>query len=114
MTLTKSRLAPVVLFIAALALGGAACDRSKLTESNGRAYREAFSRQVANPSAAMTAQRTQQGLDSQEAAIVSKTYRQNLAPKQDEAARGQMLYSGPARAQSDRAELPPPSVPNER
>jgi len=103
------------LAVAGLALlGGAGCDRAKMTESHGRAYREAFARQIANPAAATKGQPgpVQQGLDSQEAAIVSNTYRKNLAPKADEPTRGQMLYNAPRNPQAERADLPPPSVPN--
>ncbi|MEA2699890.1 MAG: hypothetical protein QOI66_4161 [Myxococcales bacterium] len=106
--------------LGALALWGAltatACDRSRLTASHGRAYREVFARQIANPTAGTkpSQHNAGEGLDSQEAAIVSKTYRQNLAPKEDEATRGQMLYTAPRAAQSERAELPPPSVPERR
>ncbi len=96
--------------------GGAACDRSKLTASHGRAYREAFARQNANPGAGSkpNLNKTVEGLDSQEAAIVAKTYRKNLAPRDDEAGRGQLLYSSPRAAQADGANLPPPSVPTEK
>ena len=109
---------PSIAMLALLAaLSLAACDRAHLTASHGRANHEAFSRQVANPTAATKpaagSDRNVQGLDSQEAAIVAKTYRKNLAPRDDETtARNQMLYYAPRAAQQDRGgELPPPSVP---
>lgn len=108
--------------IAALALGAAltaaACNRAHLTASYGRANHEAFARQVANPEAATkpnpTAAHMAQGLDSQEAAIVSKTYRRNLAPRSEEATGGNMLYYAPRSAQAAHTDLPPPSVPDQR
>jgi hypothetical protein len=98
------------------AFGETACDRSRLTASHGRAYREAFARQIANPNAGNKPQsdKAVQGLDSQEAAIVSKTYRKNLAPRDDDATRGQMLYYSPRTGQPERRDLPPPSVPGEQ
>ena len=110
--------------LAALALvaacGAGACDRAHLTASHGRANREAFTAQVANPNAgnrpAPGSERRVQGLDSQEAAIVSQTYRRNLAPRQEDSngQRNQLLYYAPRAPQADRADMPPPSVPQPR
>ena len=106
--------------IAALALGvalvGGACERAHLTASYGRANHDAFTRQMANPSAGTKpAPATAQGLDSQEAAIVAKTYRRHLAPRDEEAAsRSQMLYYNPRAPQAERNDMPPPSVPAQR
>ena len=111
---TKSSIALLAL---CAALGAAACDRAHLTASHGRANREAFSRQVANPNAATKPAAANghavQGLDSQEAAIIARTYRENLAPKkEDTGGRNQLLYVAPRSPQGDRGgELPPPSVP---
>jgi hypothetical protein len=107
--------------IVALALGvalvGGACERAHMTASYGRANHDAFTRQMANPTAGTKPAPAGmvQGLDSQEAAIVSKTYRRNLAPRDEEAAsRGQMLYYNQRPPQADRGDMPPPSVPNQQ
>jgi hypothetical protein len=65
------------ILIAMLALAGCGT-RAHLTESHARAYREAFSRQAANPNARA---RTPRGLDAQEAAAVVAAYRTQIAPK---------------------------------
>src|SRR5262249_2960982 len=111
----------VGVLVLGAALGApAACNRAHLTASYGRANHQAFARQVANPGAATTpaSERMTNGLDSQEAAIVSATYRRNLAPRTEESTtRGQMLYyapPAPGGARSERGDLPPPSVPAEQ
>jgi hypothetical protein len=111
--MTRAMMLGLALLAATAATG---CDRSKMTASHGRAYREAFARQVANPGAGERKgqDKVVQGLDSQEAAIVAKTYRKNLAPKEDENSRGQLLYTTPRSGQPERNDLPPPSVPNEK
>jgi hypothetical protein len=53
--------------------------RAHLTEHYGRAYRQAFERQIANPGAAANA-KVPKGLDALEAGIVVETYRTQLAP----------------------------------
>ncbi len=113
--------ANVSRMIGALALGvalvGGACERAHLTASHGRANHDAFTRQVANPNAGTkpASDRMVQGLDSQEAAIVAKTYRRHLAPRDEEAAsRSQMLYYNQRAPQAERNDLPPPSVPMQR
>lgn len=121
MKVTTLKLTASLSALALLAVCGAgACDRAHLTASHGRANGEVFTRQVANPNAgsrpAPEAERRVQGLDSQEAAIVSRTYRRNLTPRQEDSnnARDQLLYYSPRPAQSDRADMPPPSVPQPR
>lgn len=88
--------------------------RANLTRSHARAYQSAFAQQMANPVPRQTNLAAIQGLDSQEAAAVSQTYRQSLAPKEDGAAAANqpMLMVNP------RATQPPaplaPSVPERR
>ena len=108
----------IALLALGATLGAGACDRAHLTASYGRANREAFNRQIANPTAATKAApaagRAIQGLDSQEAAIIAKTYREGLAPKQDDGSgRNQLLYVAPRGAQTDHGDMPPPSVPQQ-
>jgi hypothetical protein len=55
------------------------CDRTYLTPSHGRAYRETFAVQTVNPRRHAEA-KSVQGLDSQEASIIAHTYRKLLAP----------------------------------
>lgn len=116
LSITRPGTAAVMGLTLFAVVAGGACDRSRLTASHGRAYREAFARQIANPSAGNKTppDRAVQGLDSQEAAIISKSYRRNLAPKDDESSRGQMLNSSPPTGQPVRADMPPPSVPGEQ
>ena len=75
----------------------AACDRTYLTPSHGRSYREAFAVQTVNPDR-QTEPRAVHGLDSQEAAIISASYRKTLSPKDDSAANAQgpmLMYAPP-------------------
>jgi hypothetical protein len=84
------------LLILLLAAAGCA-PRAHLTESHARAYREAFARQVANPSAQP---QTPKGLDAQEAAAVVAAYRTQLTPKGTAAPTDQLLVApAPAPAQ---------------
>jgi hypothetical protein len=95
----------------------AACDRSHLTASHGRAYRQAFARQAVNPQAGATHGQGQkvQGLDSQEAATISKNYRRALSPAQsEERGAGQILMYSPRTGLRDGGNLPAPSVPQDR
>jgi hypothetical protein len=109
MTATTRKL---VLAFSLLLGTGAACDRTYLTPSHGRAYRQAFAVQTVNPGRQTDATAVH-GLDSQEAAIVAQTYRHNLAPKDQAAAMssgaGAPLMYAPSTAPRDN--MPPPSVP---
>lgn len=98
-----------------LMVGAAACDRTTMGPYHGRAYRELFARQALDPLAGEKPRsaRVYQGLDSQEASIVARTYRKGLAPK--EAAEGQqapMLLMAPRAGGRDTGNMPPPSVPD--
>jgi hypothetical protein len=72
------------LWISLLALGAlstAGCfSRVHMSENYGRAYRQAFERQIANPGAAATS-KAPKGLDALEAGIVVETYRKQLSPQ---------------------------------
>jgi hypothetical protein len=94
-----------------LLLGVGACSRAHITPSHGRAFREAFAIQDANPNRGQTT-KSLSGLDSQEAAIIAGSYRKALAPKSDTAASPQLLMVAPNRGGGggDAAMLPP-SVP---
>src|SRR5205085_352040 len=70
----------VILILASSAL--AACDHSHLWASYGKATREALANQVIDPKAGDSA-KADQGLDPEEAAIVSETYRKSLAPPKE-------------------------------
>jgi hypothetical protein len=97
--------------LGALAAGG--CDRTYLTPSHGRSYREAFAAQTVNPNHRVEAGSVH-GLDSQEAAIISSNYRKALAPKEENSAnQGQLLMYSPRNGLRE-ANVPPPSVPADR
>ena len=105
-------LAPLALV---LLLGAAGCDRTYLGATHGRAYREVFARQAVDPLAGEKPRNTRvyQGLDSQEASIVAKTYRAGLAPKTagDNQQSPMLLMAPRAGGGRDMGYLPPPSVP---
>jgi hypothetical protein len=95
-----------------LAVGGAACDRTYLTPTHGRAYRQIFAAQTVNPGR-QTEANAVHGLDSQESAIISQGYRHSLGRDPAGAASGSQLMYTPA-AGGREASMPPPSVPQER
>jgi hypothetical protein len=88
-------------------LGGAACSRAHLTSTHGRAYREVFAAQDANPNRGTP--KSVHGLDSQEAAIIAGNYRRELSPQAAASPQSQqLLMTNPAAAPAP----PPSSVPN--
>ena len=100
------------LVLAALFGAAAGCDRAHLTPTYGRAYHHAFAAQTENPGRAADP-RVVHGLDPQEAAIISTSYRRSLSPKDPTAADGpQVLLYSPRTGLRD-ATLPPPSVPQQ-
>ena len=102
-----------VAILGVLAASAASCDRAHLTATYGRAYHQAFATQAVNPDRPRDA-KSIEGLDSQEAAIISSSYRRSLAPKdQTGVDRPQLLMSSP-RTGLREAALPPPSVPGDR
>jgi hypothetical protein len=97
-----------------LGLGAAACDRTYLTPSHGRAYRQAFTVQMVNPGRQTEASAVH-GLDSQEAAIISQSYRRNLGSRDQAPAPGAgspLMYTPGSNGRDN--SLPPPSVPPDR
>jgi hypothetical protein len=93
-----------------LGLGAGACSRAHITPTHGRAFREAFAIQDANPN--RTTQKSLNGLDSQEAAIIAASYRKGLAPKSDSGNGGpQLLMMSPNRGGGAEAAVLAPSVP---
>lgn len=106
----RSRTLNAVGVLALLISGASACSRAHLTPTHGRAYREVFAAQDANPNR-KTAQSVN-GLDSQEAAIIAGSYRKALAPKAEEGPGQQrLLMVAPQRPVGDTSGLPA-SVPS--
>ena len=91
-------------------------DRTYLTKSHGRAYNEAFDRQAVNPTPRAKKARdgeTTEGLDSQEAAVIARSYRHSLAgPENAGDSGGQSMVMTNAGAAPPAPYMPPPSVPN--
>jgi hypothetical protein len=97
--------------VAASALGLGACSRTHITPTHGRAFREAFAIQDANPN--RKAPKSLYGLDSQEAAIISSSYRKALAPKADTSQGGnQLLMVSPNAGGGAGAQTLAPSIPS--
>lgn len=98
-----------------LVVGAAACDRTTLGATHGRAYRDVFARQAVDPQAGERPRnaRVFHGLDSQEASIVAKTYRKGLGPKESgDGQQAPMLMMAPGGSGArDTRYMPPPSVP---
>jgi type IV pilus biogenesis protein CpaD/CtpE len=102
------------LVSAALMALAAGCAREHLTETHGRATRELFAVQRANPGAPRGPEpKALTGLDSQEATIIADTYRRSLAPEDTRVEEPGMLLLEP---QSNRERQRPlaPSVPPTR
>ena len=76
--------------VSVVALGLAGCSGNPhLTREHGRSYRAFLERQAFHRAAATPPyQEAEKGLDAQEAAIVARSYRQGLAPKDAAAAGG--------------------------
>ncbi|MGI5862208.1 MAG: hypothetical protein ACOX6T_09140 [Myxococcales bacterium] len=99
--------------LAVWALGAIGCAAPEhLTEGYGESFRAALERQAIRP--AGCAAEPVSGLDSQEAAIISESYRQSLLPEgqsldDDD---DQLIYLAPRpRTNPDNSRMPPPSVP---
>ncbi|HEX4511845.1 MAG TPA: hypothetical protein VH328_17280, partial [Burkholderiaceae bacterium] len=93
-----------------LALGGCA-DRTYLTPTHGRAYAQVFSQQLANPEPIENDGRPIQGLDSQEATTISRSYNKSLSAK-DGTETQPTIIMNPAAAPQQGPIIPPPSVPD--
>lgn len=82
-----------MLLVGLAALATAGCDRTHMRAATyGQSVRRAFKAQVINPAAGDRPGK-EQGLDPEEAAIVSKSYRESLSPKKEEAARTPLLVT---------------------
>ena len=81
-----------------LALATVGCDRTHLRSATyGQSVRHALKAQVINPAAGERPAR-EEGLDPEEAAIVSKSYRESMSPKHEETSRTPLVVvpqSGP-------------------
>jgi hypothetical protein len=101
----------------AVLAAAAACGCSApehLTPGFGESYRAALDRQAIREPGTFAQPVT--GLDSQEAAIISETYRRSLAPKQrqGEALEEPLIYVAPPDNRMNKANMPPPSVPQDQ
>lgn len=100
----------VVSVMALCTLAGCGWRKQHLTASHGLSYDSAFTVQRerrADKAPAVAAS----GLDAQESAIISDTYRKGLAGKQGAARQEPLILLSPA--QPERSNMPPPSVPKE-
>jgi hypothetical protein len=96
--------------LAAAALGASACaTQEHLIQNYGDSNRGAFAAQRQRTSAEPAQPVT--GLDAQEAAIISDTYRKSLAPKGQAVPQEPVMVLNPTGP--DARYVPPPSVPKE-
>lgn len=101
--------------LAALAAGALGCaDRTHLSAAHSRSFQQAFSSQMADPAAAQKP-RDIRGLDSQEAAVIARTYRRSLGKEEmgTEERRPVLIMTAPRTRGADDRYMPPPSVPPE-
>ena len=112
MTLAKEirRLALAILAVGAVA-SAVGCSRMYMTPTHGRAFREAFALQTVNPDK-QTDPKAVMGLDSQEASIISASYRRGLSPQQAGGASDQQMLTYSSRG-AVREAPPATSVPAE-
>lgn len=100
----------VVAAMTLVLLGGCGWRKQHLTSSYGLSYDSAFAAQrERRPDKAPAIAAS--GLDAQESAIISDTYRRGLAGKQGTARQEPLILLSPA--QPERSSMPPPSVPKE-
>jgi hypothetical protein len=100
----------VVAVVALMALAGCGWRKQHLTSSHGLSYDSAFAAQrERRPDKAPAVAAS--GLDAQESAIISDTYRKGLAGKQGTARQEPLILLSPP--QPERSNMPPPSVPKE-
>jgi hypothetical protein len=102
------------LLVAGLCAAGCA-DRTYLTKSHGRAYAEAFDRQAVAPTPRPATAHGDpiEGLDSQEAAAVSRSYRHSLSGKEGATDTTPQPMVITTNAAGQPTYMPPPSVPNQ-
>jgi hypothetical protein len=100
--------AALVLVISLIGCGA----RAHITPTQGESYSAAFAQQAPRPPKIAGPVR---GLDSQEAAIISSSYRRSLAPKAAEAKEEPILLVAPPSQQPGGYGMKlAPSVPSER
>jgi len=100
-----------LLGLGLLAFGGCA-NRTYLTPTHGRAYAQAFNTQLANPDPIENDGRPIQGLDSQEATTISRSYNKSLSPKSGGDPAQPTIIMNPGAAPQQGPIMPPPSVPD--
>ena len=99
-----------------MGVGAGCASHPTLTRTHGHAYAQAFGNQTVNPGPRQQDPKATQGLDSQEATVVARTYRRSLGPRDSGGAdtgSSQMLLVNPG-AGVPTPYLPPPSVPQGR
>jgi len=101
----------LVFGLGLLVLTGCA-DRTYLTSTHGRAYAQAFSQQLANPEPIENDGRPIQGLDSQEATTISRSYNKSLSSKDNAEPAQPTIIMNPAAAPQQGPIMPAPSVPD--
>ena len=106
--LARAASALVMLSVASLT---ACSDRAHLTKTHGRAYNEAFTRQQTIPDPHPRNPKALQGLDSQEAAVVARTYRRGLSKDGAGDASGTPMVITNPNVGANAPYMPPPSVP---
>jgi hypothetical protein len=108
MTQRRFLLAFALIASSAFAMG---CHREHLSSQYGQAYSAWFAAQHVNRPPSEQARRILEGLDAQEAALVSKSYRRTTGRGEEGEGGGRMLMIGPNRGGGPEAYIPPPSVP---
>jgi hypothetical protein len=95
------------------ALLGGACNHAHLSPNYGMSYNAWFTAQHVRhePADSEATRRALGSLDAQEAASVSKNYRQNTSGQGEAAGQGQMVMIGQASGKNE-SFTPAPSVPN--
>lgn len=101
----------LLIGVGLLALGGCA-NRTYLTPTHGRAYAQAFTQQLANPEPIENDGRPIQGLDSQEATTISRSYNKSLSSKDGAEPAQPTIIMNPGAAPQQGPNIPPPSVPD--
>jgi hypothetical protein len=113
--MTHRKLLLAFAFTASTALLGAGCHHEHLSSNYGEAYATWFAAQHVNhpPANPEQARRVIDGLDAQEAAIVSRSYRRAATKGEEIEGGGRMLMVSPNRGAMPEAYVPPPSVPGQ-
>jgi hypothetical protein len=102
----------VLIFAFVVAAASGCARKAHLTKQFGSSYDAAFATQSPNAAGKTPVAEATTGLDSQEAAIISDSYRTSLAPKGVDVGEPPVLVLSPSRGEA-RSAMPPPSVPKE-